>query len=156
MTKKAIKISRYLNNRGAILLDILISIGIIALLTTISTPYLHAFQSDLQLNGAAKNLTSDLRYAQQLTISEQNIYEVELDPSLNNYSIVKTGSATTTIKSVALPQGVEFSQIDAVLNNEVIFNSFGGVNESGAIVLSNNTKTETINVKPSGYIQLSQ
>lgn len=135
----------------------LVTISIFALLSTISIPYLRKYQANLKLNGVARNLTSDIRYAQQLTIMEQNVHTVELDPINNRYEIIKTGAATTTIKSVDFPLEIQFNYIDPGLGNQIVFNSFGGVSDSGEIILQNNdSKLAAINIKPSGYIQLSQ
>ncbi|MEK7098229.1 MAG: hypothetical protein AAB906_05265 [Patescibacteria group bacterium] len=139
------------------LMSVLVSVSIIALLSMISIPYLRQYQANLKINSVSRNLTSDIRYAQQLTITEQVVYKVLLDTIEHKYEIMKTGAATSTIKSISFPPEVRFNQIDAALNNEIVFNSFGGVSQSGQIILINSDgKTAIINVKPSGYIQLAQ
>lgn len=138
-------------------MSVLVSVSIIALLSMLSIPYLNKYQTNLKLSGVSRNLTADIRYAQQLTITEQVVYKVLFDTNAHAYDIIKTGAATSTIKSISLPAEVRFSQIDAALNNEIIFNSFGGVSQSGQIILTNSdSRTAIINVKPSGYIQLVQ
>lgn len=142
---------------GALLMNVIVGVGIFAMLSLLSIPYLQRYQTSIKLNGVAKNLTADLRYAQQLTITEQNAYLVQFSTSTQDYSILKTGVATTTIKTVAFPAEISYQSISAGLNNQVIFNYFGGVSQSGTVVLKNSEdKTTTINIKPSGYIQLVQ
>lgn len=145
------------NQEGSLLMSTIVSISIIALLSMLSIPYLRQYQDNLKLNGVSRNFTADIRYAQQLTITEQLVYKIELDTTLHKYEIIKTGAATSTIKSVSFPSEVRFHQVDAALNDEIIFNSFGGASESGQVILINNEeKTATINIKPSGYVQLVQ
>jgi len=147
----------YKKNQGSLLLNVLVSFGIIALMATISIPYIRQYQPNLKLNATARDLTADLRYAQQLTVTEQVIYLVDFDLDNDSYQILKSGVATTTIKTVEFDSDVSFQQVTDLTDNQVTFNFYGGVSEAGQIILVNaNGKTATINVKPSGYIQLEQ
>lgn len=137
------------------LMDLLVAIGIIALLATIAIPYLKKYQPNLKLNAAARDLTTDLRYAQQLTITEQKVHQVVFDLVNNKYNILKIDTATTTVKTVIFDSELSFKQITDLTDNQVIFNYYGGVSQAGKIILTNtNNVTATINIKPSGYIQL--
>lgn len=145
----------YENRKGAMLVDLLVVLGIIALLSTISIPYLRKYQPNLKLNATARDLTTDLRYAQQLTITEQKVHLVAFDIANDKYDILKIDSATSTVKTVSLDAEVGFDQITGLTNNQVVFNFYGGVSQAGQILLTNiNNVTATINIKPSGYIQL--
>lgn len=137
------------------LVELLVALSIIALLAASAIPYLKKYQPNLKLNAAARDLTTDLRYAQQLTITEQKVYQVIFDLIDNKYQIQKTGAATTTIKSVIFETDITIKQITGLNGQTVVFNYYGGVKESGKIVLTNiNNATSTINIKPSGYVQL--
>ena len=145
------------NQKGALLVETIAAIGILTMLSLLAMPLLQRYRSNLDLNGISKDLTSDLRLAQQLTISEQNIHLIQFDTAAKNYSLLKLSPATTTVKSISLPAGTSYQAIDSNLNNQVRFNSFGGVSQSGKIVLINTlSKTATINIKPSGYVELQQ
>lgn len=138
-------------------MSILVSAGIIALLSAAVLPYILKYQPNLKLNGAARDLATDLRYAQQMTITEQIEYLVQLDLASNSYKIQKVDTATTTLKTVIFPAEVNYQQVADLTDNQVVFNSYGAVRQSGQIVLVNtNGNTAVINVKPSGYIQLVQ
>lgn len=137
------------------LLNTLVAFGVIALLTTLSIPYLKKYQHNLKLNGEARNLASDLRYAQQLTVSEQTVHLVKMDLVGDSYQILKIGTATTTIKSVTFDPEVSYQQITGLTDNQVIFNAYGGVTEAGQIILINSDGvTGEINIKPSGYVEI--
>ncbi len=136
-------------------MSILVSVGVMALIVTLTIPYLRKYQPNLKLNGAARELTTDLRYAQQLTITEQIIHIVELDILNDSYKILKIDAATTTVKQNNFPSEVSFQQITGLTDDQVVFNSYGGVSESGEIILVNTSgATAIINVKPSGYVEL--
>ena len=138
-------------------MELLVVLGIIALLATITVPYLKKYQPNLKLNATARDLTSNLRYAQQLTVTEQKIHLVSFDLANDRYDILKIDVATTTVKTVVLDSEVSFKQINDLTNNEVVFNFYGGVSQSGQIILTNTNNVDaTINIKPSGYIQLGQ
>ena len=137
------------------LIDLLVAISIIALLSTLAIPYLRKYQPNLKLNATARDLTADLRYAQQLTVAEQKIHLVVFDIIDNNYQILKIDTATTTVKTVTFESEVSIKEIIDLTDNKVVFNYYGGVSQAGEIILTNtNNVTATINIKPSGYIQL--
>jgi len=143
------------NQYGHLLLNLIVTLGIIAILSTISIPYIRKYQPNLKLSAASRELTADLRLAQQLTVTEQVIHNVSFNLYNDSYNILRIGVATTTVKTVALDSDLNFQQITGLTNNQVVFNYYGGVSESGQIVLINaNAKTATINIKPSGYVQL--
>jgi len=147
----------YKNHRGGMLIDLVVAIGIIALLSTLAIPYLRKYQPNLKLNAAARALTTDLRYAQQLTVTEQKIHLVDFDLAQDKYDILKIDSATTTIKSVDLDPEISFQEITGLANNQAVFNYYGGVSQAGTVILTNTNNVDaTVNIKPSGYIQLQE
>ena len=143
------------NKEGGLLLELMVVFGILSLLTAISIPYIRQYQPNLKLNATARDLVADLRYAQQLTITEQVVYAVDFNLEGDSYEIIKTGSATTTVKTVDFDDEINYEQITGLTDNQSFFNFYGGVNEAGQIVLRNiNGLLSVINIKPSGYIQL--
>ena len=145
----------YKNQNGELLINLLMTLGIIGILAAVSIPLLKNYQPSLQLNLAVKNLTSDLRYIQQQTITEQKIHFIQFSTSTDSYNLLKFDTATSTLKSVILPTEISFFAITGLTNNTVKFNPYGSVYESGSIILVNtSSSTKTINIKPSGYVQL--
>jgi Tfp pilus assembly protein FimT len=144
------------NQKGGLLVEVLGVLGIFLLIASISIPYIRKYQPNLKLNGVAKELVSDLRYAQQLTVTEQIIHMVQIDLIDNKYEILKLDTATTTIKSVDVDSEIFFSEVNGLSDNQVYFNSYGAVREAGDITLINiNGKTAFIEIKPSGHIKLN-
>ena len=144
------------NNSGHLLMNVLVAAGIFVLLTTISIPYIKKYQPNLKLNATARTLTSDLRYAQQLTVTEQVVHAVKFDLINDSYDILKLAeAATSTIKTVIFDSDLSYNQITGLTNDTAVFNYYGAVSQAGQVVLINtNSVTATINIKPSGYVQL--
>ena len=142
------------NNQGSMLINLLVSIGIMALLITVSMPFLRQFQPNLELSSTTRDLVTNLRLAQQLTVTEQDMHVLEINDSTDTYMILKYEPATTTIKTVILPASISFQSIIGFTDNQIRYNAYGGVIEEGEITLINiNNNIKTIIIKPSGYVQ---
>ncbi|MCK5211077.1 hypothetical protein KAJ89_00080 [Candidatus Parcubacteria bacterium] len=141
---------------GGMLVNVLVSLGIILMMATVSMPYLRSFRQNVELSETAREIVSDLRYAQQLTITEQVPHGVYFNDAIDSYYVFKLIIPTSTIKAVSLPANISFDTISGFTSNLVNFNSYGSVDQDGEIILSNtNNASSTITVKPSGYVQIS-
>lgn len=141
---------------GTLLLNVLLSLSIAMLMTTLSIPYFRQYQSNQKLDAATRNLAYDLRLAQQLTVSEQTVYYLTMSTSTRQYQIYRTGSSTP-IKSEQLDTILSYDSIAGFSSSTIRFNAYGSVSQAGSIVLKNNTNLKrTINVKPSGYVEISK
>lgn len=140
--------------KGFTLIEVLIAIGIVGIIALISLPFLVFYRPSMQLSGFARELASDLRYAQQLAVTEQIEYGARISSS--EYSVIKFQEGQeTTIKNNNLPQGIEIYEISGFTNNEIKFNPYGAVKESGAIILKNiKDETKTIEIKISGFVRI--
>ena len=145
------------NCRGFSLVQLLTVIAIIAIMATISIPALRQYGPNIKLKAAARQIVSDLRYAQQLTVSQQKIYYLEIDVAGRRYTLALESDSTNPLKTTILPDGINFQTVSGFTGNRVVFNSYGAVSEAGQIILTNDQgNAYTINVKPSGYVQLAQ
>lgn len=143
------------NSRGSSAIELLIVIGVISLMAAISIPYIRSHLSNLKLTNVAKKIATDLRYAQQLTVSEQNIYYAKIIQAENKCQIIQENSEDV-IRENSMEQGITFQSITGFTDNEIVFNYFGAALEAGTIILLNSATGNTIEieVKPSGYINL--
>jgi len=146
----------FTNKKGTLLINVMASIGILAVITFISIPNLRQFQANIKLDDSSRALAINLRYAQQLAITNQVIHGVEIFESLNYYNVVKVDAATTTIKTISLPAEVTFTDVSGFSSEFISFNSYGSAKESGSIEITHtsNGDSKIINVRPSGYVQL--
>ena len=144
--------------QGFTLIEFLIITGIFVILVGIGIPTFRSYQPDLQLSGAARNLVSDLRYAQQLAITEQVKHGIYFIPPEKKYEIRRYGAATSTLKTISLPEEIQTLTIDEEFinnNNTVKYNPYGAVDITGIIILENTkNNTTTIEVKPSGFVRI--
>ncbi len=140
-------------NRGFTILEILIAIAIIGITGAIGVPIYQQASSALNLNAAARDLASDLRLAQQSAVTDQKIYAVNFNLAQKTYFIINTVSGQT-IKTVALNSKINLQSITGLTDNIARFVSTGAATEAGAIVLSCEDKTSTIEIKPSGYVKI--
>ncbi|MDD5433530.1 MAG: prepilin-type N-terminal cleavage/methylation domain-containing protein [Candidatus Pacebacteria bacterium] len=140
MTKKQIT-----NNKGFTMVEIMVVIGIIIVLAGISWAAFHNYQPTMELNAVLRNLTSDLRLAQQLSVTEQVNHGIFFDLSNKSYSLLKFSDPVQTLFSKNLPASISISDIVGLSNETAIFNPYGSSIEPGSLVLSNTSgQTRTI------------
>ena len=141
--------------KGFTLTEILIVIGIFAVLVGIIVPVFRVYQPTLQLSGTVRDLVVDLRYAQQLSVTEQVNHGVRFSVADNDYQIIKHGETEEVLLSKELPETVVFYEINGLIDNQAVFNPYGAVAEAGSIALIN-TKDEItiIDIRSSGFVKI--
>lgn len=144
-----------IDQKGYLLINLIVGIGIIALMIGISLPYIKNYQIDSKLSAEARDLSGNLRYVQQLSVTNQVVHGIKFDTVNDAYYIKKYGISTTTIESVDLDSTIDLEKVTGLIDDRVKFNFYGGVNQSGEVILTNvNNSTSTIKIKPSGYVDI--
>jgi len=143
--------------RGFTLIEMLIIIGIIAVLVGIGIPVFKGFQPVLQLNGAVRDLVTDLRYAQQLAVTEQLEHCVRFFPEDREYKIIQCQNpgAEEILKTISF-QEINSITVADFSDNEARYNPYGSVKKDGTVTLEVNGKTKTIEVRPSGFVRIKK
>jgi len=141
--------------RGFTLTEILIVIGIIVVLIGISIPVFRQFQPTLQLSGAVRTLVTNLRYAQQLAVTEQVNHCLQLFLTERKYQIIQCDQ-TEPLLEITLPDEISSFSATGFTSNKIEFNPYGAVKEKGDITLKNTEgKAKTIDVRPSGFVKIT-
>lgn len=141
---------------GFTLVELLIVISITAIVAAISIPFDRSIIQNMNLSAATRDLASDLRYAQQLAVTTQINYNVIIDIASNSYQI-KDAATATTIKNVNIKNNIYLKSVSDFSSNTASFNATGAALSTGSIVLSNLSGRESIiEIKPSGYVKISQ
>ncbi|MEI6288058.1 MAG: GspH/FimT family pseudopilin [bacterium] len=142
------------NQTGFSMAELVIVLAITSIIATISIMIYKQLEPNLDLDANTRQVASDLRYAQQLTVTEQAIYSVQFDQS--HYSIINTVSAKT-ILSRTLKQNITLPTITGFTDNTVRFTPTGAAIQSGIIYLKNSKNTtSSVEIKPSGYVEIHQ
>jgi type IV fimbrial biogenesis protein FimT len=135
------------------LIETLITIAVLTIIATISVPFLNDMSSAGSLNSAARELASDLRLAQQLSVTSQNNHQVIFDIYNNSY-LLKDKETENIIKQNILKEPIILVSITTPDNQTVEFNATGAAISEGLITISNEKKEKIIEIKPSGYVKI--
>jgi len=136
--------------------ELLIFISLVGILVLIGIPAFRTYRPSLELSGTVRELVSDLRYAEQLAVTEQVNYGVRFSSSTDKYQIIKFGATEEIIEEKTFPSTVSFDKITGLTGDEAIFNPYGAVQESGIIILINTkNSTTSIDIRPSGFVKVT-
>lgn len=142
---------------GMTIMEVMVAISILVLLVLVAIPAYRVGQENTKLNGDARALISDLRLAQQNTVAEQKTHLLKIYSNPDRYEVIKRDSGDVVIKARDLSANIGWQNTGGFTNDEVVFTTAGAVVEAGTIVFHNelSNKTITIDVKPSGYVQIN-
>lgn len=146
------------------LIELLIIVGVIAILSAISFTAFHGFQSSSDLENSLEELINTLRLAQQKTIASEGAssWGVYFATSTSPYQYVLFMGASYASRDTSkdeihkLPSSVIISSINLGGSSEVVFDQVSGISLSqGFVVLalgSDASKTKTAYIGSSGQI----
>ncbi len=140
--------------RAFTITELLVSIFIIGVLSFISIPAFRAFAPNLELSGAARELVSNLRYSQQMSVTEQVGYGIRISTTTREYQLVKYSSPEEIVETKELSEKLDFYDVSGFTDNEIKYNPYGSVEEEGSISLINNKGViSVIEISPSGFVK---
>ncbi len=141
------------DERGFTLIELVVVMVVVGLLVWVALP--HSFASDVKLNAAARQLQSDIRYAQELAMRTGQHHQIRFyaasNPSpTNRYDIVTaTGQPVLHPLTRAASFVVDFNstpwtglQLDSTLTLQ--FDSLGRPDAGQTISLNGGAKTITV------------
>jgi len=154
-------------DKGFTYTELVITLMIIGILTVVAIPAITGLFS-FGLDSVALQITSDIRYAQSLSISYPGLYSVDFSPA-NGYQVLDPGGSVVTDPAnmavgrtidLSLPryQGLVLSSADFDGTDQVYFDSLGtpyqadgvtGLVLAGSVTLTDKDgASRTISVQP--------
>ena len=141
--------------KGFTLIEIIVAIGIIVVLSSVSWVGFKNYQPNLALSAISRDITTDLRLSQQLSITQQINHGIFFNTSTNEYQLEKFGTTTEVLLLKQLPTNIIFCEITGLSGSKAVFNPYGSVAYSGSVCLSNSKgQTKIIDIKPSGFVKI--
>jgi type IV fimbrial biogenesis protein FimT len=136
------------DRRGFSLAEILVAIGIFAILAAIATPQFIAFRPKNRLNGAARQIYSELMWARSKAVNDNSSYVVTFP---TNQTMQIAGSATKTVNIQT-----EYSDVTLTSTASTItFSSRGTTDVAPTITLTNAGGTKSVTIRITGTASIS-
>ncbi len=175
-----IKRNRFYNQRGFTIIELLVTIFIITLLSSLVFSNYHSGQRKYAFAQSVQQLVSDLRQAQNMAMSGVDIsdyhgYGIHAEDNDNLYILfadedgdsVYKSQNDTIIKTINLPNLIKINSVSPSSNLDIFFkspnpdtyiNNNPGIGQTGTIVLEieNTSVNKTIFVTTAGLIQINE
>jgi prepilin-type N-terminal cleavage/methylation domain-containing protein len=136
------------DRRGFSLGEILVAVGVFAILSAIAVPQFIAFRPQNRLNGAARQVFSELMWARSKAVNDNSSYVITFP---TNQTMLITGSTTKTVNIQT-----EYSDVTLASSASTItFSSRGTADVAPTITLTNSGGTKTIQIRITGTASIS-
>jgi prepilin-type N-terminal cleavage/methylation domain-containing protein len=136
------------DRRGFSLGEILVAVGVFSILAAIAVPQFVAFQPRLRLEGATRQIYSELMWARSKAVNDNSSYVVTFP---TNQTMLITGLTTKTINIQT-----EYSDVTLASSaSTVTFSSRGTADVAPTITLTNSVGTKTVILRITGTASIS-
>jgi Tfp pilus assembly protein FimT len=125
-----------------------VAVGVFAILAAIAVPQFIAFRPINRLNGAARQIYSELMWARSKAVNDNSSYVVTFP---TNQTMLITGSTSKTVN-------IEAEYSDVMLTSSastITFSSRGTTDVAPTITLTNSGGTKTVTVRITGTASIS-
>jgi len=136
-------------NSGFTLIELMVVIGIVAILAAVTVPNLIAWLPKYRVGSAARNVMSAVEFARMQAIRENADVDVNFDFATNEITVVNT--AGDTLRELQWTPEIDLQDID--LGTPLTFDGRGFANASGQITIGSTmdaTLSRNINVTLGG------
>lgn len=145
-------------SQGFSLLEVLIVIGIIAILSVIGTGYYRGFFKNVELDLSAKTIISDLRQARAKAMAGEDGLKWGIhfiNGASDSYELFSTAAdyAAGAVKTTTFLQGtVIFTNPAEAAVLDIIFEKITGTTAASAVTISSEGDTKTITITSQGNV----
>lgn len=136
------------DHRGFTFIELLVAVVIFSFLAAIAVPQFVAFRPKNRLNGAARQVYSELMWARAKAVNENRTYVVTFP---TNYSMQIAGSTTRVVDLQAEYSDVTLTSSAAT----VTFSSRGTTDVTPTITLTNPGGSKTVTLRITGTASIS-
>jgi prepilin-type N-terminal cleavage/methylation domain-containing protein len=136
------------DRRGFTLVELITAVVIFGILAGIAVPQFLAFRPKSRLNGAARQIYSELMWARSRAVNDNSAYVITFP---TNQTMAIAGSTTKTVNIQA-----EYSDVTLTSSaSTIVFSSRGTADVGPTITLTNSGGTKTVTVRITGVASIS-
>jgi prepilin-type N-terminal cleavage/methylation domain-containing protein len=136
------------DRRGFSLIELIVVIAVFGILAGIAVPQFVAFRPKNRLNGAARQIYSELMWARSKAVNDNSAYVVTF-PTTQTMQIAGSTTKTVNIQT-------EYSDVTLTSSASTItFSSRGTTDVTPTITLTNSGGTKTVTVRITGTASIS-
>jgi prepilin-type N-terminal cleavage/methylation domain-containing protein len=136
------------DRRGFSLGEILVAVGVFSILAVIAVPQFAAFRPKFRLDGATRQIYSELMWARSKAVNDNSSYVVTFP---TNQTMLITGLTTKTVNIQT-----EYSDVTLASSASTItFSSRGTADVAPTITLTNSGGTKTVTLRITGTASIS-
>lgn len=136
------------DNRGFSIAEVIVAIAVFAILAGIAIPQFVGFRPKNRLNGATRQIYSQLMWARSKAVTDNSNYVVTFP---TNQTMLITGATTRTIN-------IQSDYVDVTLNSSastITFSSRGTADVAPTITLTNSGGSKTVTLRITGAATIS-
>ena len=140
----------FLNKKGFTLAEMMAVGGVFAIVVAVAIPNYLAFQPNMRLNGASREVLGKLMWARSKAVEENAAYDVTF-PNDHTLEIRRAGVLIRTVDIQPDYTGVTFSKS----GDDPVFNSRGTTGGATTITITNSSGSKTVTVTATGNVKIN-
>ena len=140
---------------GFSVMELMITVGIIAIVAGISYPSFSRMAVNGNLRTAARDIMADIATLKERAMAENTQYSIIFNPGNNNYSFPGMAAGKSP---ASFGQGVQLTKAAFGKGTTITFLTRGTLSQAGNIILTNSrgsTATITCNISGRAYVQFA-